>query len=378
MNSNPIPMIDAHLDLAWSAVSWNRDLTQSIDELRQREDQMDDDDARGHGTVSLPEMRRAGIMACLGTVLARSSPSVRSDRRINIDYVNSSIAAAVAGGQLAYYHVLADAGHVRMINTASQLTAHCDAWQQGSDEPLGVVLAMEGGDPIISPQHAQQWWDAGLRVVGLAHYGPSAYAMGTTVVSASDTAINPAPTPRDAKDGLTDTGRELLREFERLGMIVDATHLSDQSLDELLDTFGGAMLASHANCRALVDRQRQLPDHHLRALIERGAVIGAALDAWMLDPGWTEDGANRASLRLEAVANHMDHVCQLAGNTQHSGIGSDLDGGFGFEQTPGDLDTIADLQKLGGMLRDRGYNDDDVAAMFHGNWLRLLTCALPD
>ncbi|MAE61494.1 MAG: peptidase [Planctomycetaceae bacterium] len=373
-----VPLIDGHLDLAWNALAWNRDLRESVEELRSREVDLHDDKARTHATVSLPEMRRGGVMACLGTVLARSKPAVRPVQRVSIDYVDQTIASAVARGQLAYYHVLADAGHVRMINTGQEFAAHCAAWQRNADAPLGVVVAMEGADPIISPDDAQGWWDAGLRVVGLAHYGPSAYAMGTVSASSEDSIANPSMTADDWVDGITDAGRALLAEFERLGMIVDATHLSDRCLDELLDGFGGTILASHCNCRGLVDRQRQLPDHHLRGLIDRGSVIGAALDAWMLDASWVLGGENDGLLRLASVADHMDYVCQLAGNTRHSGIGSDLDGGFGTEQSPRDLDTIADLQKLGGLLRDKGYNDEDVAAIFHGNWLRLLSESLPD
>ncbi len=192
---------------------------------------------------------------------------------------------------------------------------------------------MEGADPIVDVAHAAAWWDLGLRSVNLAHYGKSRYAVGT------------------GDDGpLTADGVELLKEFEKLGMILDATHLSDTSFSQALDLFGGPVLASHNNCRALVPHQRQFSDEQIERLIDRGAVIGAALDAWMLAPAGSGARPRAAVVGLEAVADHIDHICQLAGNARHAAIGSDLDGGFGTEQTPTGLDRISDLQKLDAIL----------------------------
>jgi membrane dipeptidase len=158
-------------------------------------------------------------------------------------------------------------------------------------------------------------------------------------------------------------------------MILDVTHLSDQCFDEALDIYRGPVLASHHNSRALVPDQRQLTDEQIKRLISRGAVIGAALDAWMLYPNWVRGKTtpNEAGVTLETVVDHIDHVCQLAGNARHAAIGSDLDGGFGIEQTPADLDTIADLQRLPELLRRRGFKEDDVAGILHGNWVRFFS-----
>jgi membrane dipeptidase len=160
-------------------------------------------------------------------------------------------------------------------------------------------------------------------------------------------------------------------------MILDVTHLCDQSMAQALDLFDGPVLASHHNCRALVPGDRQLTDEQIMRLIGRGAVIGAALDAWMLYPNWVRGKTSPQVVGLEAVADHIDRVCQLAGNANHTAIGSDLDGGFGTEQTPRDLDTIADLQKLDQILARRGYSDGDIDNIFHGNWLRFFAEALP-
>ena len=159
-------------------------------------------------------------------------------------------------------------------------------------------------------------------------------------------------------------------------MILDLTHCSEPGFFEALDLFDGPVHASHNMCRALVPSERQFSDEQLRRLIARDAVIGMALDSWMLQPGWITGPTSRQSVSLSAVADHIDYICQLSGSARHVGIGSDLDGGFGTEQCPRELDSIADLQKLDAVLGSRGYSDDDVNAIFHGNWLRFFSAAL--
>ena len=267
-------------------------------------------------------------------------------------------AYAAAHGQMAYYRALEREKYLRWIKDWPTLEAHVRVWQEpGAEEraPLGFILSMEGADPVLAPEQVREWWDAGLRIIGPAHYGVSPYAHGTGTVG-----------------GLFPPGRPLLKEMERVGMILDVTHLSDQCFDEALDAYGGPVLASHHNCRALVPDQRQLTDDQIKRLIDRGAVIGAAMDDWMLVPGWVrgQTTPRESGVSLATVVDHIDHVCQLAGNARHAAIGSDLDGGFGREQSPTDLDTIADLQRLPDLLRRRGYDETAVAGVLHGNWLR--------
>jgi membrane dipeptidase len=219
------------------------------------------------------------------------------------------------------------------------------------------VLSLEGADSIVTLAHLERAHAEGLRAVGPAHYGPGVYAQGT-----------------GASGGIGARGRELLREMERLGLILDATHLCDDSFRDALDNFRGPVWASHSNCRALVPDGRQFSNDQIRELVARGAVIGVALDAWMLVPGWIRGRSTPEStgVTLETVANHIDHICQLAGNARHCGIGSDLDGAFGGEQCPQDVRTIADLAGLPAILARRGYAPDDVEAIAHGNFVRFL------
>ncbi len=352
-------LIDAHLDLAWNALQWNRDLRQSAYTIRTREF-AEDGPGRGQGTVSLPDLRRGHIALCFATTLARSTGQPVA----HVDYLSAAQAYAAAQGHLAYYRALANGGHACIISTRDQLDNHMAAWhtwetgpqpEEVGAPPLGLVLSMESADPILQPADLTAWWDSGVRIIGPAHYGPGRYAGGT-----------------GTELGLTSPGVDLLAEMERLGILLDVTHLSDQAFWQALDRYGGPLLASHNNCRALVPHQRQFDDDQIRAISARDGVIGAACDDWMLQPGWTRGVTTNAGVGLARVADHIDHICQVNGNSRHAAIGSDLDGGFGREQSPCDLDTISDLQKLRHLLGGRGYTDDDVAAILHGNWLRLL------
>ena len=97
-------------------------------------------------------------------------------------------------------------------------------------------------------------------------------------------------------------------------------------------------------------------------------------DAWMIVPHWIrgESTPEQMNCNLEKEIDHIDHICKIAGNALHAGIGSDLDGGYGKEQCPYDIETIADLQKIPSLLSNRGYTAEDIENIMHGNWLRFL------
>ena len=359
------PIVDGHLDLAWNAVSFERDLTLPIDSINAAEQGCGDNAGRGRGVVSLAEMRRGRILVCFATLLSRSKPSrplpPEGVRRIDLDHRSQSIAHCAAHAQLAWYELMDRRGEMRLIRTTADLDDHWrDAIASPDSAPIGVVLAMEGADPVTELDELEYWYDRGLRQINLVHYGVNRYAAGT-----------------GAEGGLTADGRALLQECERLGVALDVTHLADQAFFEALDAHEGPVLASHQNCRAIAPSQRQFSDEQLRLLIERRAVIGAAFDCWMLYPGWEIGDTPRQVASLTLVADHIDHVCQLAGNHLSAAIGTDLDGGFGREQVPVEVDSIADVQKLATILTARGYDDGAIAAIFHGNWLRWLREQLP-
>jgi membrane dipeptidase len=348
-------IVDAHLDLAMNALEWNRDLTREIDEIRTREESLTDKPDRGRGTVSFAEMRQGHIGLCVATQIARyvgpgnPLPGWHSQEQ----------AWAHTQGQLAWYRAMEDRGELAQIIDRDGLARHLDLWRNGrpANAPIGYVLSLEGADSLVTVHHLERAYAQGLRAIGPAHYGPGVYAQGT-----------------NASGDMGPRGRELLHEMERLNVILDVTHLCDESFRDALDHFRGHVWASHSNCRSLVPHNRQFSDDQIRELLQRDAVISVAFDAWMLVPGWVrgESTPKSAGVTLETVANHIDHICQIAGNAHHCGIGSDLDGAFGREQCPADLRTIADLASLLEVLAVRGYSADDVANIAHGNVVRFL------
>ena len=343
-------VIDGHLDLAWNALQWNRDLREPAHVLRLRE-AATSGSGRGTNTVSLPDLRRANVRIAFATVLARSTGAVKD----HIDFASAHQANAIGRGQLAYYQALEADNLATVIGGLETLHDHANRINKEDDGPLGIIIAMEGADPILAPEDLPDWTSAGLRILGLSHYGNGRYAGGT-----------------GASHGLTPLGRDLLKLMREAGTILDLTHLTDRGIDEALSTFDGTVIVSHGNARTLVPNQRQFTDEHIRTIAQRGGVIGTAFDAWMLVPRWVKGASSNPIATLQHVADHIEHVCSLLGDTQHAAIGTDLDGGFGYEQAPRGLDTIADIQKLTSILQQRGFSVEDVDNIFHNNWLRVL------
>ncbi len=350
-------IFDAHLDMAWNAIEWNRNLELPVSKLREFESQFKDINP-GPCTVSWEELRRGGVGITISTLLPRLS---RKDKALT-HYQSREAAYGCAMGQLAYYKAMAAKGVLREIPDRITLAGHVREWEQDKTGklPIGYILSMEGSTPILSPRQIPEWFDVGLRILGPSHYGPSPYSHGT------------------GGDGpLLADGPALLREMDKVGMLLDVTHLADQSFWQALDIFQGPVLASHHNCRTLVPADRQLADDQIKALIQRGAVIGAAFDAWMLTKGWVIGVTDPKNCSIEAVVDHIDYICQIAGNAKHCGMGTDLDGGFGKEQTPHDLETIADLYKIAEILDRRGYKKEDIDGIMYKNWTNFFLNALP-
>jgi len=347
--------IDAHLDLSMNALEWNRDLRRSASEINAREKGLTDKPDRGNATVSLAELRKGNIGLVVATQIGRY---VAPENPLP-GWHSPEQAWAQTQGQVAWYKAMEDDGEMVQVNNTASLDEHLKLWQDNSleNKPVGYILSLEGADSIVTIGHLERAYEYGLRAIGPAHYGPGRYANGT-----------------DATGKMGKQGLELLKEIERLGMILDATHLCDDAFWQALDNFNGNVWASHNNCRALVDHNRQYSDEMIKELVNRGAVIGVALDAWMMVPGWVrfKSTPKEMNCNLEVMVDHIDHICQVAGNALHVGIGSDLDGAFGREQCPYDLETIADLQKLPFLFAKRGYSEQDIENMMHGNWLRFL------
>lgn len=347
-------IFDAHLDLAMNALEWNRDLRLSVSEIREREQGMSDKPDRGKNTVSLPAMREGNIGLCMATQIARF---VEKDSPLP-GWHSQHQAWAQTQGQLAWYKTMEAAGEMVQIKDIDGLESHLKLWNSDAPKkPVGYILSLEGADSIVDLGYLEKSYESGLRAIGPAHYGPGIYAHGT-----------------DSVGGIGQKGRDLLKKVEELNIILDATHLCDKSFWETMKVYDGPVWASHNNCRKIVDHNRQFSDEQIKELIKRDAVIGVALDAWMMVPNWVRGKSTpkEMNVTLEIAVDNMDHICQLAGNTNHVGIGTDLDGAFGKEQSPWDLDTIADLQKIPDLLTKRGYTSSDIEKIMNQNFINFL------
>ena len=351
--------IDAHLDLAMNAMEWNRDLRKSVMQIREMEVGMHDKPDRGNGTVAFPELRKGNIGLVVATQIARVETPGTGIK----GWHSAEQAWAQTQGQLQWYRAMEEAGEMVQISNKKELEEHIKLWEnssQNDQKPIGYILSLEGADSLVNIDYLHRAYGYGLRAVGPAHYGPGRYANGT-----------------NSTGKLNEQGKELLKEMAKLNMILDVTHLCDDAFWEAIDLYEGTIWASHHNCRSIVNHNRQLSDEMIKVLIQKNAVIGGALDAWMMVPNWERGYSTPLNMdcNLEKMIDHIDHICQLAGNTKHIGIGTDLDGAFGNEQCPHDLGTIADLTKLPTLLIQRGYSKDECQQIMHGNWLRVLNQA---
>lgn len=349
--------VDGHLDIAYVAMTTGRDFPAGVAAIRAAE--RSPDPHFGTATLGLPDLRRGGVGLVFATLFAMPGGAAGSDLSPARAYTTPAEAHALAAAQLDYYHGLAARGLVRLITSRAELAAHRAAWPQ--DGCLGMVILMENGDPIVAPEEAAWWAEGGVRIVGPAWQG-TRYCGGTG---------QPGP--------LTALGRALLPELAAAGLLLDVSHMAEESFWQALELWDGPVIASHSNCRSLVAERladRHLSDAMIKALVARDAVIGAAFYNAFLAAGYTK-GDPKDAYGIALIVRHIDRVCQLAGSSRHAAIGSDLDGGLGREQIPRELDSVADLPRLAEALSDAGFGDGDIAGIMGANWLRALEQSLP-
>ncbi len=359
-------VIDAHEDLAWNMLTFGRDYTRSAIETRRLEEVNRSlaPMKNGHTLLGWPDYQNGQVAIVFASLFATPTRLKRGDWEI-LCYTTPEEAWQVYHRQLEAYHALVETHPERFvfITTRHQLQTLLLDWQDKSRQghPVGFVVLMEGGEGIRTPSELEQWWEEGVRIVGPA-WARTRYCGGTN---------EPGP--------LTAEGRELLEVMAELRLTLDVSHMDEAAARQAIDRYEGPIIASHANAAACVpgyEGNRLLSDELICQLINRDAIIGIVPYCRFLQAGWRpSDG--RDGITLDTVAIHIDHICQLAGDAQHVGLGSDFDGGFGVESAPADVDTVADLQKLSVVLAKRGYSERDIAAILGDNWLRHLRENLP-
>jgi len=342
-------IVDGHEDIAFNVLSLKRDFLQNISKLRNKKASEEE----GIPTICLPELEKGNVRIVFATIWV--APCEASSSSKGICYKTSDEAHEQGLAQLNYYKRIESQGLIKIIETKRHLKEHLS-----SNTKVGLVILMEGADPIRAPKEIQDWFKTGVRIVAPAWHRTK-YSGGTG-----------APGP------LSKEGKELMAEMESAGLILDVSHMAEESFFNALDLFHGNVIASHSNCRSYIPTDRHLSDEMIKALTSRNGVIGAVMYNGFLNPDWEKKGKVKNTVSFSAVIKHMKHVCELAGNSLHSAIGSDFDGGFGVEETPSEIGTVADLQKLGNALKSDGFSGPDVSNIMSENWVRLLERALPE
>ena len=307
---NDLPLVDSHLDLAENVTLFGRDLTLGAEKIRALEKR-----TKRQATVSVPELERGGIATAFATVTAgflAEDVGETFEPRSAI-YHTPEEAEAQALTQIRLYERWEEQGRVRLLRSVDDLDDHLHLWQH--DRKLGLVLLMEGADPIVNVRDLPKWWQRGVRIIGLT-FGDTTYGTG---VGGGSTTFK--------RGGLTSRGFELLGQMAELGFIWDISHLAEEGVWQGLELGFPRVCASHANARALTPTDRHLSDEVMHALAERAGVIGLVLYNGFLEPGWNGDRSISVTLN-EHLRRHADHVAHVCG-WRHLGIGSDLDGGFG-------------------------------------------------
>lgn len=360
-------IIDSHQDLAWNMLTYKRDYTRPLAETRRLEANTLIPERNGESLLGWEEYQRGQVAVIFSTLFA--APARKKELWDILWYPDSDTAHRLYRDQVLLYRKVTDShpDKFRLITSKPELDSVIEHWSKpqadGEGHPVGLILLMEGADGIRSPHELAEWWDMGLRMIGLAWAG-TRYCGGTS---------DPGP--------LTEEGKRLLAAMTDYNFILDLSHMDETAALEALDRYEGPIMATHSNCATLMknaETNRHISDRVLRGLIERGGVNGVIPLNSFLKAGWNrKTGSRREEVPLDTLIAHIDHICQLAGNANHAALGSDFDGGFGAQSIPPELDSIADLQLIGSKLIARGYSESDAGKILGGNWLRFLREHLP-
>lgn len=346
-------VVDAHQNIAHQQQHFQRDYRRPVYETRQREGRSDQPAA----VIGLPDALLGRVAIVFTSLFARPRRHQDPDP---LTYATPQEAYRLALAQMDIYQRLSDESpKIRLIEDAATLDEVLTSWDAGTDIPdhvQGLVLTLDGGDPIIAPAQFEEWYERGVRMVAPAWHG-TRYSGGV------------------GRPGrLTREGWELLDVLAAFKVILDVSHMAQASFDEAVRTYPGPIIASHSNPRRFCDSERHLSDDMIRQLAERDGVIGLTLYNQAIRPLVTR----RHEVRVRHVLEMIDHVCQVTGSAEYVGLGSDLGGSWGAESLPEEMDTVTDLWWLGEALRGDGYDDDAIRAILGGNLLRVLRASLSE
>ena len=357
-------LIDAHQDMAYNILEFGRDYRRSVAETRKLEIGSKTVERNGESTLGWEEYQRGQVGIIVGTLYI--SPHTSAAAWAKQMYADTATARKLHLQQFETYQRLCEDNpeQFRLIRSSTELQEVLADWEVPAEypnttHPVGIVLSMEGAEGLPHIEELAEWRERGLRLLGPV-WGGGRYCG--------------AAWGKDLTIGFDREGYDLLNLMADLGFGLDVSHMNHVSMRQALDAYPGeTVFASHITCEKIygAHRERLINDECIQALIERDGVIGLVPVNGFLRSDWNAK-KDRSAVTLQDAANHLDHICQIAGNSLHAAIGTDFDGGFGLASIPGDLDSIADLQTLSGVLFNRGYNETDVENIFNGNWQRIL------
>ncbi len=360
-------IIDAHQDLAWNMLTFKRDYTLSAAETRQKELNSTAVEQNGDTLLGWPEFQKGRVAIIFNTLFV--SPARRKMGQWDSEFYSTyDEAHSLYKKQIEAYQRLTDhhPDKFKQILNARDLKTIWHAWQTAQPDqtpPIGFCTLMEGAEGIRNPDELMEWWELGVRTIGLAWAG-TRYCGGTG---------DPGP--------LTPEGFALINAMQEIGFTLDISHMDYLAAQQALENYQGHLIASHANPIGMLkgtESNRHLQDDIIEKLVARNGIMGIVPANPFLKFGWDKrKNSTKEEVSLSVMADHIDYVCQIAGNANHVAIGSDFDGGFGLQHVPAEIDTIADLQKLAAILQERGYTEEDIQLIFHKNWLNHLQKALP-
>jgi membrane dipeptidase len=364
-------IVDAHEDLAWNMLALGRDYSRSAAETRNLEQDSETPAHNGDTLLGWDDYQAGRVALVFSTLFA--SPQRRSQTWDSQVYRDVEQAHEIYWRQVEQYHRFTDqySDKFRLVEKKQDLPPLLGCWQKSAQVPeesghnkqcpVGLLILMEGAEGVRAPSELEEWWEAGVRIIGPAWIG-TRFCGGTH---------EPGP--------ITSEGWALLEAMHDIGFILDISHMDEKAALQALDGYPGHIIASHANALALIkgiDSNRHLSTQVIEKLVERGGVMGVVPYNAFLQGGWKLADGKEAVI-LDMVADQIDFICQVTGEAAHVGLGSDFDGGFGYQATPAEINTIADLQKLVPLLQQKGYTQSDVMAIFSQNWLSLIQEGLP-
>jgi membrane dipeptidase len=363
-------IVDSHEDLAWNMLCFDRDYTLASKQIREKEKNSIAPEVNGDTMLGWDDYQKAGVGLIFGTLFSAPIRAKEGEWDI-LTYRDQKEARQQYLMQLDAYQKLLDehSDRFRSITSMADLRMLLEERKRMEENPsdalpslpIGLVYLMEGADAITAPEKLSEWVERGVTLIGPAWHG-TAYCGGTR-----------------EPGGLTSAGYKLLEIMQNLNCVLDISHMDEKAVFQAFDQFSGRIMASHSNALALLrsrESNRFLSDEVIQLLAERDAVIGMVPYNLFLDPSWNR-GDDRNRVSVERFIEQVDYVCQLLGNTDHVGIGTDFDGGFGWQSVPRELNSIADLPMLIPMFEERGYTEQDVEKIFGLNWIRFLQEALP-